>query len=170
MGRRLLPDDWFYDACDRLGLIVWQDAMFACNVYRMDAAFEENIRAELQDNLARIRHHACLGLLCGNNEMEFGWVAWADVVTHHPALKADYIKLFEYVISQEAQRNAPDVFYWPSSPSSGGSFDNPNAENRGDVHYWDVWHGMKCPYRLRKVLFPFLLRIRIRIRSPDAKP
>lgn len=154
-GGGYYPDDWFYDACDRLGLIVWQDAMFACNVYRMDAAFEENIRAELQDNLARIRHHACLGLLCGNNEMEFGWVAWADVVTHHPALKADYIKLFEYVISQEAQRNAPDVFYWPSSPSSGGSFDNPNAENRGDVHYWDVWHGMKPFTDYEKFYFRF---------------
>lgn len=87
--------------------------MFACNVYRMDAAFEENIRAELRDNLARIRHHMLGSSLC-NNEMEFGWVDWADVVTHHPALKADYIKMFEYVIPQEARLNAPDVFYWPS--------------------------------------------------------
>lgn len=108
-------------------------------------------------NLLRIRHHACLGLLCGNNEMELGWVGWEDVVTHHPALKADYIKMFEYVISQEAQINAPDVFYWPSSPSSGGSFDDPNAENRGDVHYWDVWHRMKPFTDYEKVLFPFLL-------------
>ena len=154
-GGGYYPDDWFYDACDRLGLIVWQDAMFACNVYRMDAAFEENIRAELRDNLLRIRHHACLGLLCGNNEMELGWVGWEDVVTHHPALKADYIKMFEYVISQEAQINAPDVFYWPSSPSSGGSFDDPNAENRGDVHYWDVWHRMKPFTDYEKFYFRF---------------
>ena len=154
-GGGYYPDDWFYDACDRLGLIVWQDAMFACNVYRMDAAFEENIRAELRDNLVRIRHHACLGLVCGNNEMELGWVEWPDVVTHHPALKADYIKQFEYVIPQEMEQNAPGVFYWPSSPSSGGSFDEPNAENRGDVHYWDVWHGMKPFTDYEKFYFRF---------------
>ena len=154
-GGGCYPSDFFYEECDRLGLIVWQDAMFACNVYRFDAAFEANVRAELRDNLARIRHHACLGLVCGNNEMEFGWVDWPDVVTHHLALKADYIKQFEYVIPQEMSHNAPDVFYWPSSPSSGGCFDDPNAENRGDVHYWDVWHGMKPFTDYEKFYFRF---------------
>ena len=154
-GGGYYPDDWFYDLCDRLGLIVWQDAMFACNVYRLDGAFEENIRAELRDNLARIRHHACLGLVCGNNEMEFAWVDWPEVMDHPPALKADYIKQFEYVIPQEMARSAPHVFYWPSSPSSGGSFDDPNAEDRGDVHDWDVWHGMKPFTDYEKFYFRF---------------
>ena len=50
---------------------------------------------------------------------------------------------------------APDVFYWPSSPSSGGGFDNPNDENRGDVHYWDVWHGNKPFTAYRQFYFRF---------------
>lgn len=156
-GGGYYPDDWFYDACDRLGLIVWQDAMFACNVYRMDAAFEENIRAELRDNLARIRHHACLGLLCGNNEMEFGWVDWADVVTHHPALKADYIKMFEYVIPQEAQLNAPDVFYWAVLALLGRFFRRSERRESGRCPLLGRVAWIEALYGLREILFPFLL-------------
>lgn len=154
-GGGYYPDDYFFDICDELGLVVWQDAMFACNVYRMTHEFEANIRAELKDNLTRIRHHASLGLICGNNEMEFGWLDWPNVVTHHPSLKADYIKQFEYVVPEMSETCAPDVFFWPSSPSSGGCFDDPNSENRGDVHYWDVWHKMKPFTDYEKFYFRF---------------
>lgn len=154
-GGGYYPDDYFFDICDELGLIVWQDAMFACNVYRMTHEFEQNIRAELKENFTRIRHHASLGLICGNNEMEFGWVDWPNVITHHPSLKADYIKQFEYVLPEMAETCAPDVFFWPSSPSSGGCFDDPNSENRGDVHYWDVWHKMKPFTDYEKFYFRF---------------
>ena len=64
------PYDAFWDACDELGLIVWEDFMFACAVYNLTEEFEENITAEFIDNIKRIRHHASLGLWCGNNEME----------------------------------------------------------------------------------------------------
>ena len=154
-GGGYYPDDYFFDLCDELGLIVWQDAMFACNIYHMTHPFEANIRAELKDNFIRIRHHASLGLICGNNEMEFAWVDWPEVMEHHPALKADYIKQFEYVLPEMAETFAPDVFFWTSSPSSGGCFDDPNAENRGDVHYWDVWHGMKPFTDYEKFYFRF---------------
>ena len=154
-GGGCYPDDNFFDLCDELGLIVWEDAMFACNVYRLDKEFESNIRAELKDNLTRVRHHASLGLLCGNNEMEFGWIDWPNVIDHKPYLKADYIKQFEYVIPQEAENAMPDTFFWPSSPSSGGSFDDPNSEERGDVHYWDVWHKMKPFTDYEKKYFRF---------------
>ena len=142
-GGGYYPEDWFLDACDELGLIVWQDLMFACNIYKMTDAFELSIVAEVRDNLLRIRHHACLGLISGNNEMESGWCDWPAVVSHSPALKADYIKQFEYVLKKECQALAPQLDYWPSSPSSGGSFDDPNGYDRGDVHCWDVWHGLK---------------------------
>ena len=69
-GGGYYPEDWFYDICDELGLMVWQDFMFACAVYDLTPAFEENIRKELADNIKRIRGHASLGLWCGNNEME----------------------------------------------------------------------------------------------------
>lgn len=142
-GGGYYPEDWFLDACDELGLIVWQDLMFACNIYKMTDAFERSIVAEVRDNLLRIRHHACIGLISGNNEMESGWCDWPAVVAHSAALKADYIKQFEYVLKKECEALAPQIDYWPSSPSSGGCFDDPNGYDRGDVHCWDVWHGLK---------------------------
>ena len=69
-GGGYYPDDYFFDICDELGLLVWQDFMYACASYELDDAFEENIRQETVENVRRIRHHACLGLWCGNNEME----------------------------------------------------------------------------------------------------
>jgi beta-mannosidase len=142
-GGGYYPEDWFLDICDELGLIVWQDLMFACNIYKMTDTFEQNIVAEVRDNLLRIRHHACIGLISGNNEMESGWCDWPAVVAHSPALKADYIKQFEYVLKKGCAALAPQIDYWPSSPSSGGCFDDPNSYDRGDVHCWDVWHGLK---------------------------
>ena len=138
-GGGYYPDDFFYDSCDELGLIVWQDFMFACAVYNLTEAFEENIRAEITDNVRRLRHHASLGLWCGNNEME-QFVAEGLWVSS-PRQKADYVKMYEYIIPQILKREDPVTFYWPASPSSGGGFDFPNDPDRGDVHYWQVWHG-----------------------------
>jgi beta-mannosidase len=140
-GGGYYPDDFFYDICDELGLVVWQDFMFACAVYELTGEFDKNIRAELADNVRRIRHHACLGLWCGNNEMEM----FVDQMTWVSTLKqkADYIKMYEYIFPQILEEHDPETFYWPASPSSGGSFDKPNDPDRGDVHYWDVWHGSK---------------------------
>jgi beta-mannosidase len=152
-GGGLYPEDYFYDLCDELGLIVWQDFMFACAVYRMTPEFEENVRQEAVDNLRRLRHHASLGLICGNNEMELAWVEWPFPKSDD--LRADYLRLFEEVLAEVARREAPQVDYWPASPSSGGGFDNPNDENRGDVHYWDVWHGLKPFTEYRKFHFRF---------------
>lgn len=94
-GGGYYPDDYFFDLCDRLRLIVWHDLMFACNVYSLTEEFEENIIAETVDNVTRIRHHACLGLWCGNNEMEWGWRDWARLENHRPKYKADYIKILK---------------------------------------------------------------------------
>lgn len=140
-GGGYYPDDWFFDICDELGLIVWQDFMFACASYELDDDFEQNISAEIRDNVRRIRHHACLGLWCGNNEMETQTLdgAWQPSIKQ----KCDYIKIFEYIIPKILEVEDPGTFYWPSSPSSGGNYDNPWDENRGDTHYWAVWHGNK---------------------------
>ncbi len=147
------PDDWFYDICDELGLLVWQDFMFACAVYDLNDAFEANIRAEFTDNIRRLRHHPSLALWCGNNEME-EFVAVGEWVSSKRQV-ADYIKMYEYVIPQVLKKEDPDAFYWPASPSSGGSFDAPQDPNRGDVHYWDVWHGMKPFTDYRNHLFRY---------------
>lgn len=154
-GGGFYPDEYFYDACDELGLMVWQDFMFACSVYNLTEEFEASITAEFIDNIKRIRNHASLGLWCGNNEMEmfvlqgYGWV-------NKPSQKSDYIKMYEYILPKVLKEYDPDTFYWPASPSSGGGFDDPNAENRGDVHYWDVWHGSRPITEYRKFYFRYV--------------
>ena len=147
------PSDAFYDACDELGLVIWQDFMFACAHYNLSDEFEENLRAEFNDNIKRIRSHASLGLWCGNNEMEmftfFGGLAlMPNNPTGRPPMweltpkqKGNYTRLYEYILPKTVKALDPQTYYWPSSPSSGGDFDNPTDETRGDVHYWDVWHG-----------------------------
>lgn len=153
-GGGFYPSDWFYEICDELGLMVWQDLMFACAVYELDEAFEENITKEIEDNLRRIKNHACLALICGNNEMEMFvkgglWVTKAKQT-------ADYIKMYEYIFPKLVAKYAPGIEYWPASPSSGGSFDEPNDFNRGDVHYWDVWHNNVPFSEYRKYHFRYL--------------
>ena len=149
------PYDTFWDACDELGLVVWQDFMFACAVYNLTEEFEENITAEFIDNIKRIRHHASLGLWCGNNEMEM-FVAQGRFWLSKPAQKSDYVKMYEYILPKLVKNYDPNTFYWPSSPSSGGAFAEPNDENRGDVHYWDVWHGNKPFTAYRKFHFRYV--------------
>ena len=153
-GGGYYPEDWFYDICDELGLVVWQDFMFACGVYDLTPEFEENIRAEFIDNVKRLRHHASLGLWCGNNEME-QFVAVGNWVTKKKEVR-DYLFMYERIIPEILAEYDPQTFYWPSSPSSGGSFDEPADPNRGDVHYWDVWHGNKPFTEYRKFYFRYL--------------
>ncbi len=153
-GGGYYPEDYFYDLCDELGLVVWQDFMFACAVYRLSEDFEENITTEIIQNVKRLRHHASLGLWCGNNEMELfvGQEHWGAKFT----LKSDYVKMYEYLFPKLLKKLDPQTFYWPASPSSGGGFDNPNDESRGDAHYWDVWHGNQPFTEYRKFHFRYL--------------
>ena len=142
-GGGYYPSEDFYHYCDEKGLIVWQDFMYACNVYELTEEFQKNIIAETKDNAKRLRHHASLGIWCGNNEIESAWTHWGGFCDHSDALRQDYLTMFENIIP-EALRSEDDVtFYWPSSPSSGGNFENPDNDNIGDRHYWDVWHGEK---------------------------
>ena len=136
-GGGYYPEDDFFDLCDRYGLIVWQDFMVACIHVRLTKHFEENFVREAIYNLKRIRHHASLGLMCGNNEME-------DMVAHetnNELVRQDYLRLYEMILPDICAQYAPQTFYWPSSPSSGGGFDDPQNNLMCDVHYWRVWHG-----------------------------
>ncbi len=153
-GGGFYPNDDFYDACDEYGLIVWQDFMFACAFYRLTDAFEESIRAEAADNIRRLRHHASLGLWCGNNEMEM--FACDNNLVSRPGDLSDYIKMYEYILPQVVRREDPDTFYWPASPSSGGAIDKPNDPDRGDVHFWEVWHGNRPFTAYRQYGFRYL--------------
>lgn len=151
-GGAYYPEDWFFDYCDEMGLMVWQDFMFACAVYRLTDEVRENVTQELIDNIKRIRHHASLALWCGNNEVEVMWTSWG---ISQDGLREDYPALFEELIPAICAEYDSNTFYWPSSPSSGGGFDNPTDKNRGDVHYWEVWHGMRPLTEFRKYYFRF---------------
>jgi len=153
-GGGFYPDDWFFDICDELGLAVWQDFMFACSVYELTEAFEANIRQEFIDNIKRLRHHPSLALWCGNNEMEM-FVDERCWVTKHTEVR-DYLLMYERIIPEILKQYDPQTFYWPASPSSGGSFDRPNDPDRGDVHYWKVWHGNRPFSEYRKFYFRYL--------------
>lgn len=152
-GGGYYPEDYLYDLCDELGLLVWQDFMFACAAYDLTEAFEENVCAEFRDNIRRLRHHASLALWCGNNEME-SFVPQGVWIKDKKEI-ADYIKLYECILPKLVKEEDPDAFYWPSSPSSGGNFDMPWDENRGDCHYWEVWHGLKPFTDYRNHLFRY---------------
>lgn len=162
-GGGIYPADWFFDICDELGLLVFQDFMFACSAYILTDEFERSIRKEFVDNIKRIRHHASLAVICGNNEMEdqlYGyikqWVAGtADPKVTTPRVFADYIKIFEYILPKYVKNLAPETAYWPSSPSCGGSFEDANNDSRGDTHYWDVWHADKPFTDYRKHYFRY---------------
>ena len=154
-GGGYYPSDWFFDICDELGLVVWQDFMFACAAYDVTPEFKENIRQEFIDNIKRIRHHASLGLWCGNNEMEWFFEMKHHWITKHSEVR-DYFVVYESLIPEVLAEYDPETFYWPASPSSGGNMDNPNDPNRGNVHYWEVWHGNKPFTEYRKFFFRYI--------------
>lgn len=163
-GGGYYPDDAFYDICDELGLMVWQDLMYACAFYDLTPDFERSIRVETHQNVARLRHHTSLALICGNNEMEMFMAGANSALINHrmwefvptyPHHITDYVKMFEYILPAIVKETAPQTYWWPASPSSGGNFDAPNDENRGDNHYWDVWHGEKPFTEYRKFFFRY---------------
>ncbi|MBK8138098.1 MAG: glycoside hydrolase family 2 protein [Chloroflexi bacterium] len=139
-GGGIYEDDAFYDLCDQYGVTVWQDFMFACGTYpASDADFMANVAAEARDNVRRIRHHACMALWCGNNEIEQGMQGsgW-----HKTMNWEQYESLFDHLLGDIVRELAPQTAYWPASPHSplGDRADwiNPNW---GDTHLWMVWHG-----------------------------
>jgi len=152
-GGGYYPDDYFYDLCDEYGIIVWQDLMFSCGVYSFTDEFRENVTREVVDNMKRLRHHASLGIWCGNNEQELGWAEWGWSEKCPGKLKDDYINQFEKLLHEIAEEVDPNTFYWPSSPSSGGGFKDPNGESSGDMHYWAVWHD-KLPFTAYRSVCP----------------
>ncbi|QYS95286.1 Beta-mannosidase [Trichoderma simmonsii] len=149
-GGGIVESDDFYDICDRLGLLVWQDFLFACGNYPASQEFMDNVRMEAEQQLRRVGHHASLALWAGNNEdymlaERFGWeLDMKDEVgpwheTNFPARE-----IYERLLPSLVERLGGDVPYWRSSPY-GGSFSNDTTV--GDTHIWDVWHGKLSPYQ-----------------------
>ena len=153
-GGGFYEDERFYDLCDRYGILVWQDFVFSCSIYPFDDPdFVANVRAEVIENIRRLRHRASLALWCGNNEMEWGWVDWNWDKPELQELKVAYDRFFHHTLAEWCAAEDPDRAYWPSSPSSGVPFKDPNGQRQGDAHYWDVWHGRK-PFTAYRSQYP----------------
>lgn len=140
-GGGYYEDERFYEGCDRLGLLVWQDFIFACAYYPWDEdPFLENVKGEVIEAVRRLRHHACLALWCGNNEIEMlgaqlGWTRGDKA-----PLAAAYTRFFYHLLPEWVGWEDPDHPYWPSSPTSTEPFKEPGGEKAGDGHLWEVFH------------------------------
>lgn len=155
-GGGYYPDEFFFDACDELGIVVFMDMMFACNMVPLhEKELVANIELELYENIKRIRHRACLGLISGNNEIESIFAAdWPN--KFDPNWKPLYEKFFDGRLADITKELCDYVPYIPSSPTSFGHFIDPHNENFGDSHYWDVWHGNKPFTEYRNHYFRYL--------------
>ena len=138
-GGGIYESDDFYNLCDEMGIMVWQEFMFACSMYPGDQPFLDNVRQEAIDNVKHLRSHACLVLWCGNNEIETAWQHWGWKQNLPAKLWDDYKKIFHGVLPEVVAEYDPATPYWPSSPSSNLE-DDPDSQKMGDVHYWQVWH------------------------------
>lgn len=151
-GGGIYEDDYYYDLADEMGILVWQDFMFACSMYPGDKAFLDNVRAEAIDNVKRLRNHPSIVIWVGNNEIETAWAHWGWKNTLPNHIWDDYLKLFVRLLPEVLDEYDPSRPYWQSSPSSNFQ-DDSDSQRIGDVHYWQVWHAEK-PYKEYEKQFP----------------
>ncbi len=146
-GGGYYESDDFYDICDELGIMVWQEFMFGGDLVPGDVAFQENVRQEAIDQIKRLRDHPSIVIWCGNNEVETGWYHWGDRLEFKESISPeardrvwlDYVVLFADILKGAVTQYAGGVPYWPSSPSA--NFEEvPDNQHNGDMHYWQVWH------------------------------
>lgn len=136
-GGGIYESEDFYDLCDELGLLVWQDFMFACSLYPADRAFLTSVRAEAEYQVRRLRHRTCLALWCGNNEIE----QLNEDLLKDPRKRQAYTALFHSLLPDIVHHGDGITAYWPSSPYRGDGDNSPEAgERRGNTHFWGVWH------------------------------
>lgn len=154
-GGGVYANDIFYDECDKNGILVWQDFMFACAMYPSDEKFVENVKQEVKDNVNRLQNHPSIAIWCGNNENDEGWQNWGWQKQYNYS-KSDsttiwngYKKVFHEVIPQTLNNllSQEKNIYWSSSPSIG--WGKKESLLQGDSHYWGVWWGME-PFEIYK--------------------
>ena len=144
-GGGIYEKDIFYNYCDQMGIMVWQDFMFAGSMYPGDSAFMNNVKAEVRDNIKRLRKYPCLAVWCGNNEMEVAWNNWGWQKQYDYSAKdsaevwRNYLNLFHELIPNELNELDPQRAYTSTTPIS--NWGTPDNFNYGTMHYWGVWHG-----------------------------
>jgi beta-mannosidase len=132
-GGGIYENDDFYDQCDRLGLLVWQDFMFACAAYPEDKEFMKLISEEIIQNVDRLRNHPCIAIWCGNNENE--WIFYREM--HKSYKEMPGYKIFHQFMPALVKKLDPDRPFWPTTPF--GFDKDPNSQTSGNRHQWDIW-------------------------------
>jgi beta-mannosidase len=159
-GGGYYESDDFYDICDELGILVWQEFMFGGDMVPGGADFQNSVKQEAIDQITRLRNHPSVVLWCGNNEIETGWVHWGDRQLFKEAVSpadrekiwTDYVVLFHGILFEVVQQYGDGIPYWGSSPSA--NFENPpDSQTDGDMHYWQVWHAL-APIEMYTQQFP----------------
>jgi beta-mannosidase len=143
-GGAIYEEDYFYELCDKNGILIWQDFMFACALQPGDEAHLENIRQEAIYNVRRLRNYASLALWCGNNENLHGIHHWWDGM-FEPEVEAfmwrTYERIFHEILPQVVKEHHSGIDYWSTSPSA---YENQLADRKsGDEHDWTIWFGEK---------------------------
>ncbi|TRW99371.1 glycoside hydrolase family 2 protein [Paracoccus sp. M683] len=145
--------DWFYQMCSERGLLIWQDFMFACNLYpAADSSWLDEVRAEACQQIRRLSAHPCVALWCGDNEL-LGALTWFDESKKD---RDRYLAMYDrlnHTLEQAMRAEAPDIPWWPSSPSVGplNFADGWHDDTSGDMHFWDVWHSARDFEQYRNV-------------------
>lgn len=150
-GGGIYEDEAFYNSCDELGVLVWQDFMFACGIYPAYEPMQKRVAVEADQNVRRLRHHPSIVLWCGNNEdyaiplivkMEYDAEEKDPQKVLGSSFPARYF--YEHMLPAICNDLAPDTPYWPGSPFGGSMC---NSQEIGDIHQWHVWHMDKFPYQ-----------------------
>ncbi len=146
-GGGIYEEDVFYDTCDELGLLVWQDFMFGCGIYPALDWFQKSVQAEAEATIRRLRHHPSIALWCGNNE---DYLLAQSLGSYDSSYKGDFTTtafparaLYEQLLPAVCAQLDPTRPYWPGSPYSG---QNANDISQGDAHVWDIWQ-KSIPYQ-----------------------
>lgn len=141
-GGGIYEKDVFYDMCDKYGILVWQDMMFACGMFPADRIYLDNVANEVKDNVKRLRNHPSIALWNGNNENEISYFEWGWRDQYTPEQDRIYqanLKTLFYEVIPQAIASVDDTrYYHPTSPVTGY---NNIPYNMGDVHFWSVWKG-----------------------------
>ena len=163
-GGGIYENDVFYELCDKYGIMVWQDFMFACSMYPADIDMQRKIKLEAEQNVRRLRSHPCMALWCGNNEINDAWYNWGWKRDYEKQSKDiadriwnEYQTIFHKILPEAVAAYDPDLAYWASSPmrepGAEGTRENQRA---GDLHYWGVWHAEAPIHDYAKVIPRFM--------------
>lgn len=146
-GGGIYEEDTFYDLCDEMGVLVWQDFMFACGMYPAHPDFLASVRAEAEANVRRLRHFASVVIWCGNNE---DYQVAESINAYDPSFNGDFVhspfparEIYERLLPEVCAQLDPTRPYWQGSPYGGKSV---HEQSIGDRHTWEIWHGPMADY------------------------